>query len=360
MELMEVQTNQAIGAWLREAGGGDASLATTEFDEPIWAGKFGGDKLPAIVITAGSHADEVAGVFAALKLARDIQTDHAVYVIPCRDPLGWNGFSSTLSRALPGVAPVHSYEEAANVLRGGEVIYDDGALVIAEVGPLTFVTEPPEKWMSTQITRHKLPRLLSENLELAARLRNTRILVPGNVEVSDGRTPYTYGGHTAYIGDGYFAQLNRFFDRHDGPIEVTALRDFVDRIKPGLVLDLHEGFSSNYYLFTHASSSPATLAMAKTMIDAVRDSGARIATRDELEPVWGPKTSAGILSEGEGIYAMGAPSADAHSSFSGYCDQFGISITTESGMEASVDTRVSMIEVGSRAVITAFAEQGQH
>ncbi|HEU0163790.1 MAG TPA: hypothetical protein VFQ54_02025 [Thermomicrobiales bacterium] len=240
MELSDVRTNQAIGAWLRAAGGNPEPLTTTEFDEPVWVARFGGDKLPAIVITAGSHADEVAGVFAALELARDLKTDRAVYVIPCRDPLGWNGFAATLAQAAPDAGSVGSYEEAAAVLRDGDVIFDDGSFVIARVGDLTFATEPSGKWTSTQITRHKLPRMLREDPELAAKLRNTRIIVPGNVETNDGRTPYTYGGHTAYIGDGFFAQLNRFFDREDGPVEVTALRDFVDRIKPGLTLDLHE------------------------------------------------------------------------------------------------------------------------
>lgn len=357
MELKDIQTNEAIGAWLHATGADVDVLSTTEFDEPIWVAKCGGDRLPVIVITAGSHADEVAGIYAALDLVRSLDSDHATYVIPCRDPLGWNGFTATLQRALLGSDPVHSYDDAVKILRSEEVLYDDGSFVIARVGSLCFATEPEQKWASTAITRHKLPALLRENPDLAEQLRNQRILVPGNIEVEDGRTSYSYGGHTAYIGNGYFAQFNRFFDRDDGPIEVTALRDFVDRVKPGLSLDLHEGFSSNFYLFTHAASSAETLTLAQTMIDAVRMIGGTIATRDQLEPVWGPKTSAGIISQGEGIFTMGPPGSDAHASFSGYCDQFGISLTTESGMEADVDTRVKQIKAGSKAVIDAFVSQ---
>lgn len=355
MQLEDIRSNEAIGAWIEHVGGTREVLATTELGEPVWVGKFGGDKQPPIVITAGSHADEVAGVFAALKLAQDLATDHTVYIIPCRDPLGWNGFADTLQRVAPSAGIVTSYEAAAEVLRSGDVIFDDGSFVISRVGGLTFATEPGKKWLSTQITRHKLPQMLKDDPELAAKLRNTRILVPGNVEVEDGRTPYTYGGHTAYIGDGFFAQLNRFFDREDGPIEVTALRSFVDKVKPGLSIDLHEGFSSSYYLFVHAASSPETYKLAEVMINAVRAKGLPIATREELEPIWGPKSSAGILTKGEGIFAMGPPSADEHASFSGYCDKYGVSLTTESGMEAPVPVRVEMIETASRAVIEAFA-----
>ncbi|MCO5227703.1 MAG: hypothetical protein M9934_05390 [Thermomicrobiales bacterium] len=357
MELRDVQTNEGIGDWLRAAKAEVGVLGVTEFNEPIWVAKCGGDKLPAIVITAGSHADEVAGIYAALDLVKSLDSDHAVYVVPCRDPLGWNGFSATLQRALPGSDPVRNYDDAVEILRSGEVLYDDGSFVIARIGRLCFATEPEQKWASTAITRHKLPALLRENADLANELRNERILVPGNIEVEDGRTSYSYGGHTAYIGNGYFAQLNRFFDRDDGPIEVTALREFVDRIKPGLSLDLHEGFSSNFYLFTHAASSAETLTLAETMIDAVRQIGGTIATRDQLEPVWGPKTSAGIISQGQGIFTMGPPGSDPHASFSGYCDQFGVSLTTESGMEADVDTRVKQIQAGSTAVIDAFVAQ---
>lgn len=357
MNATDVRTNVDIGQWLADAGGQPVPLTTTALDEPVWLGRFGGDRQPAIVITAGSHADEIAGVFAALELARTIRIDHAVYIIPCRDPLGWNGFAATLRRVAPESGSVSKHDEAVTILRAHDVLYDDGTLVIARVGGLAFASEPTGAWISTHITRHKLPALLAEDHELATTLRNTRILVPGNVEANDGRTPYSYGGHTAYVGEGYGAHLNRFFDRGDGPVEVAALRQFVDQIRPGLTLDLHEGFSSHYYLFLHPASTAETCELAQVMIDAVRASGGQIADRSELEPVWGPRTSAGIMTVAEGIFTLGEPSASDHASFAGYCDQFGISLTTEPGMEADVSHRTQMIEVGAQAVITEFVRR---
>jgi hypothetical protein len=349
-----VRTNAEIGASMKNAGADVQILGTSSFDEPIWLAKIGGDKQPAIVITAGSHADEVAGVFAALHFVQSLASDHTIYIVPCRDPNGWNGYSATLQRARPGAPAVSLHPEAAAELRRADVYFDDGSLVIAKVGSTVFATRPATTWTSTQITRHALPALLADNPSLASRLRHTRVFVPGNVAVDDGRNPYSHGGHTAYVGDGYVAHFNRFFDRPDAPVEVAAVRALVDQVRPGLTLDLHEGFSDGYYLFIHSAHSARLTEMARVMISAVRAAGGRVATRAELEPVWGAKTSAGIDTIDDGIFTLGPPSAGQRSSFAGYCEEFGLALTTEPGMEATVAERVSMIETGVRAVIERF------
>jgi hypothetical protein len=354
MNPFSVRTNAQIGELIAASGAEAHELARTVFDEPIWMAKLGGDKLPAIVLTAGSHADEVAGVFAGLQFIQSLKTDHAVYIVPMRDPNGWNGFSLTLQRVTGEPNAIMTYAEAAAVLRAGDVYYDDGALIIARINDTVFATEPTSLWTSTQITRHKLPALLAEDKELAAKLAGKRLVLPGNTAVEDGRHPYAYGGHTAYVGDGFSAHFNRFFDRDDAPIEVSAVRDLVDRVRPGLTIDLHEGFSTGYYLFIHSTGNQELIDLSKVMIDAVRDSGGRIATREELEPVWGPRTAAGILTLGDGMFTLGPPSSNARSSFAGYCEEFGYAITTEPGMEAEVPDRVRMIDVGARAVIDRF------
>jgi hypothetical protein len=349
-----VRTNAQIGKFMKKVGADVQILGTSSFDEPIWLAKTGGTKQPAIVITAGSHADEVAGVFAALHFVQSLASDHAIYIVPCRDPNGWNGFSATLQRVRPGTPAVTSHVEAAAELRTADVYFDDGSLVIAQVGSTVFATQPTTDWTSTQITRHALPALLADDPTLASRMRETRVIVPGNVAVDDGRNPYSYGGHTAYVGDGYVAQFNRFFDRPDAPVEVATVRTLVDQVRPGLTLDLHEGFADGYYLFIHSAHSAPLIEMARVMISAVRTAGGRIATRAELEPVWGAKTAAGIHTIDEGVFTLGPPSAGQRSSFAGYCEQFGVALTTEPGMEATVAERVSMIETGVRAVIERF------
>ena len=58
---------------------------------PMLAARAGGDKQPAIFITAGSHAIEPAGVYAALNLLQMLDTEHEVHILPLRDPLGFAG-----------------------------------------------------------------------------------------------------------------------------------------------------------------------------------------------------------------------------------------------------------------------------
>ncbi len=60
---------------------------------PLVSIETGGQKEPAIFISAGSHATEQAGVGAAVALIDELETDHRVYVLPCRDPVGLNGFA---------------------------------------------------------------------------------------------------------------------------------------------------------------------------------------------------------------------------------------------------------------------------
>ena len=68
--------------------------------QPIVAIKSGGDKTPAIFISAGSHATEQAGVSAACALIDEIETEHQLYTIPNRDPIGMNGLAYALGLSL--------------------------------------------------------------------------------------------------------------------------------------------------------------------------------------------------------------------------------------------------------------------
>ncbi|CAN0454882.1 unnamed protein product, partial [Phaeothamnion confervicola] len=143
-----LRTNADLAAAMRSAGGTVEPLGITAFDEPIWMGRFGGDRGAPIVITAGSHADEVAGVFAAIDLAESLQSDHPIYIIPARDPLGWNGFAHTLQRADPSAPLVTTHEDARTVLERHEVLHDDGDLIIADTGPCCFASIRPTRWTS--------------------------------------------------------------------------------------------------------------------------------------------------------------------------------------------------------------------
>ncbi len=101
---------------------------------PVIAVKCGGDRKPAIFIGSGSHATEHAGVVAAVELMDDLKTDHEVWILPCRDPIGLSGFPYALSLALGKAPDINTVEEAENFLREkGEVIYDEDDLLLVQM-----------------------------------------------------------------------------------------------------------------------------------------------------------------------------------------------------------------------------------
>ena len=68
-------------------------LGRTLFDMPIYAYRVGSTG-PEVMVTAGAHAEEVAGVVTAYHLARNFPSGLQGWIVPCRDPLGWDGFAA--------------------------------------------------------------------------------------------------------------------------------------------------------------------------------------------------------------------------------------------------------------------------
>src|SRR5438132_875190 len=83
----------------------------------LLAAQTGGDKLPPIFITAGSHAPETAGVHAALNLLRSLETEHVAYVLPLRDPLGFSGVNGSLGFAARRPLTLPDYGAALEFLK---------------------------------------------------------------------------------------------------------------------------------------------------------------------------------------------------------------------------------------------------
>jgi hypothetical protein len=308
----------------------------------------GGDRLPAILLTAGSHADEVAGIFSALRLAQELKTDHRVVIMPLRDPLGWRGFRASLEDALDSNLTITSHDTVAAILRSGDVLWEETDFILAQIGELVFASTPAVGWHSSNLARRRIPRLVLEHPEVRTRLAGRRIIMPGNVGYQEDRNPYDWGGHTAYVGvSGYAAQFNRFFDRDDAPIEVTVPRSLATELRPGLTIDLHEGFSNRYYVF---ATTEASRDLCTAMIAGVRAVGGPIASFGDLAPSWGESVS-NITDLGDGVFLLAEPGTTSAATFAGFCAQYGPSLTTEPGMEASVAQRVDWIVAGVQETI---------
>ena len=73
---------------------------------------------------------------AAVELADELRTDHAVYILPCRDPIGLSGFNHAISlglgQPLPAESAPQSIGDAAALLREkGQVLHDSGGRLVA-------------------------------------------------------------------------------------------------------------------------------------------------------------------------------------------------------------------------------------
>ena len=108
---------------------------------PLVVVKCGGEKFPAVFISAGAHSTEQAGVVACVELADEVVTDHAVYILPCRDPMGLGGFRHVLGLgvgdcpALPAVAALKTTADAAAFLREqADVLHDRNGRLVATLG----------------------------------------------------------------------------------------------------------------------------------------------------------------------------------------------------------------------------------
>lgn len=108
---------------------------------PLVVVKCGGEKLPAVFVSAGSHSTEQAGVVACVELCDEIVSDHSVYILPCRDPMGLSGFRHVLQLGLganPNSKAVHTLEstaDASTFLREhATVLHDRNGRLVATLG----------------------------------------------------------------------------------------------------------------------------------------------------------------------------------------------------------------------------------
>ena len=248
---MAVNTNDEILNEIKESGHEYSVIHRVANGLPIYLVKFGGTKSPAIVITGGSHASEPAGVVSALRLLRELKTDHTVYLIPNRDPMGLEGYHRYLAFALGGTAPDFSTntELAAILRRRGKVILDEDGLTVALIGDFGFAAMeftatsfgPSKVWL-------KIKALLAQRPELREQLAGKRVVVPTNQPQSEGCGVFERAYTCPITADGELKNLNRLFGIPSAPDDIKAVQAVIDGARPGLSLDLHEGFGTGFYM----------------------------------------------------------------------------------------------------------------
>lgn len=264
-------TSASVHEVLRRSGKPVRRLGSAFGGEEVLYAQTGGERLPPILITAGCHTPEAAGVVATLRLLDELQTDRKTYVIPLRDPFGFNDFDHCLSALLGRPAVVASHAETVALLRpDGALIWDRRDLAIGLLGEAAIVT------MDTHDDPHgydfvlgELNRVNTDEPSVVEALRGRRFFVPSLLPTSEGAGRYgrTYTGFVS--PEGKTLSLSQFFDRDDAPPEVRCLKELVDAVKPGITFDCHEDGGHAFYL--PARRKPDEPERSERIVRAMRD-----------------------------------------------------------------------------------------
>ena len=344
---------------VKQTGRSTRILGHAPDGSPIISVKTGGDKEPAVFITAGSHSTEQAGVSAAVALIEQLDTDHQVYVLPTRDPIGLNGYAYALSLGLGEMPEFNSFEEVEGILRDrGEIFYDDDGMVLSLIGDYGFASSrPAEHRPHPQFGFYR-------------KLREIEKSQPELVEPFKGRRIYMTPGQSGIEGTGNFGRaytlivnpegevlhLNRFYDTAWAPVEARCARRLMAEIKPGISFGLHESqlLGDRFWLSARHQQDEQREALehriARATIQAITDSGATLSSDDYSTSPW-------FTSSEKGVYWLDAKVRGEGLNLADYAAHvYGLSFGTEMGMYGTFEKRCFLAMLTVQTAVKVFEE----
>lgn len=310
---------------------------------PIVAIQAGGSRKPPIFISAGSHATEQAGVAAAVELIDRLSTQHQLFVLPCRDPIGLNGFRYALGLGL-GTEPVlSSVAEAEALLRQkGEVLHDRDDLLLVVIGEYGYAN------------RSLAGRFKKRDQALAA-LAGRRVFYPSRTTDIPGTGPLERAYTQVVTPEGEVLHLNRFHDTPWAPAEVRCARRLMAEVQPGLCFDLHEYGGDAFWFSARRQRTEEDerweRRMAEAAIKAVADTGTKLAPDDYSPGRFFSKLHRGAFwldpaQRGEGLNLIDFAAA-----------KFGPGFTIETGMRQPFAHRVRLQMLTVQTAVKVFEER---
>lgn len=310
---------------------------------PIVAVRAGGDKLPPILISAGSHSTEHAGVRAAVELVDQLKTKHQVWVLPCRDPIGLNGFRYALGLGLGEEPKVQSLAEAEKLMREkGEVLFDSAGTLLVVIGEYGYAN------------RGLTGRVQMGDKAIEA-MKGRRIWYPSTYEDVPGSALFERAYSLIVSTDGEVLHMNRFHDTAWAPAEVRCIRRLMAEIKPSLIFDLHEHGGDSYWFSARKQRTDDDEAwesrMASVMIKAVAASGAKLAAEDYSPGVFFSKLERGVYWLDPGKRGEGLNLVDFAA------QTYGPGFTVETGMRQPFARRVQQHLLTVKTAVKLFEER---
>jgi hypothetical protein len=353
-------SSQSVYEALEASGRRLRTLGTTLGGERVVCAETGGERLPPILVTAGSHSPEVSGVTAALRLVNELRSSHKTYVIPMRDPFGFNNFDHCLSAILGRPVQVGSHAAiVAELGRHGTVLLQDEIFFLALVDEVGIVSmETGNEPMGFDWILNHLQERLAKDPVVAERMRGRRFFVPSGMPFSEGAGTFgrTYTG--VMSPEGQQLSLSQFFGRADAPAEVACIDAFLQEIRPGLIFDCHEDFGREAYFPArrHDNDSAKGERIQRAMRTALVDAGYPLADFDQFvagarryRPYWKPYHQSSGLS---GLFWTDGVRRGIGFNLADYALRFGFSMPIETGAEASLADRT---DCHVRAVMAGVA-----
>lgn len=349
------------------------TLGNTVDGSPLVAARGGGDKTPAIFITAGSHATEHAGVSAAVQLIDGLDTEHQVFVIPTRDPVAHDGFAHALSLGLGETPKFDDFDQLEAILRdAGDILYQDDDFLLALVGDYGYASARPEtagdaleegearfragpKRKNPQGYGYgRMQQLHRERPEILAPLLGRRVYQPAGQAGVEGTNLFDRAYTLIVSLEGEILHINRFHDTAWAPVEPRATRKLLQKIRPGISFDLHEsaGMDDRFWLSARTLPDPEDQAWeekaATATIRAIAASGAALATQEDAPSKWFDMSEQAVFwldatRRGEGFNLMD------------FCSrEYGLAFGTEMGMFGTFEARVDMALTTVRTAVSVF------
>lgn len=332
---------------------------------PLLSARSGGDKKPAIFITAGSHCTETAGVHAALNLLALFESEHETHILPLRDPFGFGGVNHCLSFAAQESTHVSSHQEALEYLMDrAQLLWSEEDLHLFQLGQIGFLWQTPllpseERFISMHSRMLVLAR---QNPETLRPLRGSRVMLLNAMPDVEGVGEIGRCWHGVVSSRGEWLHLNRFFGRSDAPDEVAAVERLLQTLRPGLTLDLHEGNGSGFWLPVERDElhSEQVFAMSQAFFGYVHSRGYPItnyenwaATDETVGKVYTPDW---LIPEPRlpGMFWVKGRLRGEGYNLMDYAGKFGVGFGTESPMERPLEMRVDVLTHGVGAAIRVW------
>jgi hypothetical protein len=362
-------TNADLLETVENRGHDYRTLGRAPGEVPIVAIRSGGDAEPAIVLTAGSHANEQAGVTAAVELVGALDTDHRVYVVPTRDPVGLDGYPAALGQAIGDTPSIDSFDDVDEVLEThGAVVYEADYYTFVLLGDTGFVTRNPPQLPPDGhgIGEYYFGDLEEEDPSALEPFRGRRIYLPAGQPDLEGAGNFNRAYTVVVDPDGRVQHLNRSYDTEWAPVETRCVRDLLAETDPGLFVDLHESNRDHRFWFTmRHKDSPDDRSweerIGRAVVAALGDAGADLATWEDKFGDLPEEEHFQQLVE-DGLYWLdyeargrgGMPGVVGLNATDYAAENHGLAFSNETGMHAPFDERVEQTLTSVRTAVAEF------